>query len=649
MTTKRKKLINAFYGKFTWSNFLDWSITVFAGLITALLMLSLGGVRPEAVLLILPLFVTIIVLHGLSFLANPEDPKKLNPVPFYFLPLLIWIGLSVQWFSPVPWIGRYELIGALLAFTILWMVSNHLRMWSHMWVFFLLCVLPAGYGLYSGFSQFFQFPDRIAPSLSEEVIKLAPQFMGKATGTFADPSSFSVVLLVLLPSMLILGVVGRAKKVSRALCFYICAMLFVGLILAQQLWVAFLVPLVAYFVSWFSARKLSKRLIVGTLCACVALAIGYSFSYMHSRIGQSYGGALSPQGELIRGALWGDAVNSFLSSPFVGSGAGSYGISSVKNVASGLQTIPESPLNDYLLLLAEYGVVGLLLFLIPTIILLACGYKRWRDLPYKVTSELVMGSFMPKAKIVLAVSLTTVGVFLLSAGLTSLVYVPALLVLAGGAFAVLARVSFGSKFLFPNKTVLKGAYAVLMLILGIGLYLFAAPRIESRAQTMNASEKLDHILSQQVQVSGSDLLLDEVIEAYNTALEKDPSNVDAMLGLSVASAQLYYRDPLNRYAIATLAKAPLERALELNKGYWKVWTQMGIIEAMNGDFEAAENAFKQGLTLAPNSVEANYYWAAYNYQFPDKYELSIEAIERALEISPKHSPSLLLQKKLLML
>lgn len=651
MSAKKRKntLFTAFYGPLTWSNTIDWLITLMAGGLIGLYTLMLGGVRPEAERLLLPLFSLSLCLHGFWVLFNSDSGKRINPAPLFFVPLLIWVFVSVQFFSPVPWLGKYELISAVMAFILFWIASNHLRMWSHMWMLFLMIFLPVGYGLLFGFFQFFQFPDKIVNAFADVNILLAPQYFGMATGTFADPSSFSVILIIALPTLIILGAVARAKTISRIMCYYLCGMLFVGLILAQQLWVLALLPAVAYLTTWFTARKLRKRLLLGTLFSLGALVICLSFAKMHPRIGRSYNEALQPQGEVMRLSIWSDSIKSFSDNIFLGGGGGSYSTQAAQSRGKEVASIPELPMNDYLLLFCEYGLIGSILLLGPLLALIYGGYRSWRDLPHKVTSESVEGSFMPKSKIVLAVSVSTCCVILFLTALTSVYYIPALLFISTAAFAVLSRVAYGSRIELPKNKVFGLVYFTVCLGSGAALHLLASPAIASRGIYMNAEALLNHVLEDRVQITGSGLLLDEIILGFVEALEADPSNVDAMVGMSIAQSQLFYRDPAQREQVVSVAKGFIEKALEYSPEYWKAWLQYGVVQSMEGDFEAAEKAFERTIELAPKSVEAYYYYASFNAAFPDQLDVALEAVETALEINPNYAPARSLKQKLLIL
>lgn len=116
-----------FFGEFTWANFLDWLVTLCLGGILVQTTLQMGGVRPETQLMLQPLYIVLLTLHGLSLaLARPEQ-RKLYLIPFFFIPFLIWGFVSIWFWSPTPWRGNYELIHFVTAFLFGWVAVNNAR------------------------------------------------------------------------------------------------------------------------------------------------------------------------------------------------------------------------------------------------------------------------------------------------------------------------------------------------------------------------------------------------------------------------------------------------------------------------------------------------------------------------------------------
>ena len=256
----------AIYGRLSWANFFDWLVTLCVGAIIILTTVNLGGVRPETQVVILPLYSMLLVLHGLWLALDRESPKRLSHVPLWFVPGMLWLLCSLLWFSPVKWLGWYEMIYALQAFIILWVLANNLRTRAHLWALILMSLLPSIVALYIGFDQFFQSPSNIASAMTDYPLLLNADFLGQATGVFADPNAFAAFLLILLPSLLIAGAVRRLPTILRILCLYIAGMLAFSLALTQTYWAAFLLVGMLAVVPWFCFRRLKTKVGYSILC-----------------------------------------------------------------------------------------------------------------------------------------------------------------------------------------------------------------------------------------------------------------------------------------------------------------------------------------------------------------------------------------------
>ena len=250
----------AIYGRLSWGNFTDWLVTLCLGLIILLTTVSLGGVRPDAQLAILPLFAVLLTLHGIWLAVDDASPKRLSHIPFWFVPALLWMLCSVHWFSPVPWRGWYEMIYALQAFIFLWVLSNNVRSRAHLWLLIIISLAPAPIALFNGFYQFFQEPQRMLGAMTDYGLDLNADFLGRATGAFADPDSFAAFLLILLPSLLIMAGVTRLPKILRLLALYIALIFFVGIALTQSYWASAAVVILMAIIPWFCFRRFKVSL-----------------------------------------------------------------------------------------------------------------------------------------------------------------------------------------------------------------------------------------------------------------------------------------------------------------------------------------------------------------------------------------------------
>lgn len=87
----------------------------------------------------------------------------------------------------------------------------------------------------------------------------------------------------------------------------------------------------------------------------------------------------------------------------------------------------------------------------------------------------------------------------------------------------------------------------------------------------------------------------ESIGAYNKAIQIEPRNLEAFVGLADV-----YTD-INKPKVA---EQTYRRALGLQPGNWEAWTKYGRYQIETGQFEEAEKSFRKVVALIPDSVNA---------------------------------------------
>jgi O-antigen ligase len=639
----------AFWGHLSWGNFVDWLVTLCLGGLILLTTVSLGGVRPDTHLVLLPLYLLLLVLHGMWLLVDREEPKRLSHVPFFFLPGLLWMLGSILYFSPVPWRGWNELIYALEAFIVLWVLSNNVRTRAHLWFLIFLSLVPSIAAIFNGFYQFFQAPDRIVGALTDYRVLLNSEFLGRATGVFADPNSFSAFLLILLPSLLITAAVKRLPKVLRVLCLYIALMFFAGIAFAQSYWASALLVVLVACVPWFCFRSFKRRCLFSFSGVLLASLVFVAMFLCYPAFRQGVERAFSAEGEAVRLVLWQEALEMTAEHPVVGVGAGAYGAVFEQSPRVALATRPETPHNDFLLISSQFGLLGLGVFVAPVLFVFLKAWSRWRKEPFAVKLRNAQGTIMPPQRFFLSIGLAGVLAFALCMTSTFVLYVPALVLYGILAFSILVKTSFNRLIVLPSSLVVRIAYFLLASCAGWSFYVLASNQLESDALQLRAQQQLEHIVDLQVHVSGDTALLDDVIVLYEDAVISDAQNVDAWIGLSASVCQLYFRSPSDFQRFAARAVDCAQRAIDLSPRYWKTWAQLGVARSFSGDAILAEQAFLQALQLAPNNSNAHYYYAAFLSAKRDGREQALDLVRRALEINPQNSAARRLEQKLLIL
>ncbi|MFT5836968.1 MAG: hypothetical protein ACI9ZV_000469 [Candidatus Azotimanducaceae bacterium] len=638
-----------FFGRLSWGNLADWLVTLCLGSIIILTTVSLGGVRPDTHLTLLPLFVILLVLHGIWLLVDDKSPKRLSHVPLFFVPALIWMFCSLLWISPVPWRGWYEMIYTLQVFIFLWVLSNNVRSRAHLWLLIIMSLVPSVVAIFNEFYQFFQEPERMVNAMTPFRVELNSEFLGRATGVFADPNSFAAFLLLLLPSLLIAAAVTRLPKILRLLSFYIAIMFFAGIVFTQSYWAIAVVVILVAVVPWFCFRTFKKRILFSFLGVFVATLVFVAMVAYHPLFKKGIKRALSEEGEGVRRVLWGEAFAMASEHPIAGVGAGAYGAAFEQSPRVALADAPVTPHNDYLLLLSQLGLLGVFLFGAPTLYVFFKALGRWRKEPFAVKLRGFEGRVMPPQRFFLSLGLMGTLAFALCLSVTFVFYVPALSLYGALAFAILVKTSFNRRIKIPEHVVVRIAYLLLVSCVGWSFYVLSSTKLEAQALELRGRQQFEHIVKMRVHVSGNVTLLDQVILLYEEAVMADPNNADAWVGLSASICQLYFRSPAEFKNFARRAVTCGERAVELSPRYWKTWAQLGVARSFYGEATLAEEAFLQALEYAPNSSNAHYYYAAFLSADRVRRDEALSFVEQALRINPRNSAARRLQQKLLIL
>ena len=639
----------AVFGRLSWGNFVDWLVTLCLGLIIMLTTVLLGGVRPDTQLALLPLYAVLLALHGIWLAVDDASPKRLSHLPFWFVPGLIWMLCSILWLSPVPWRGWYEMVYALQAFIVLWVLSNNVRSRAHLWLLIIMSLAPATVAVFNGFYQFFQEPERMLVAMTNYGLELNPEFLGRATGAFADPNTFAAFLLILLPSLLIASAVTRLPTILRILAFYIALMFFAGIAFTQSYWASAAVVLLVAIIPWFCFRRFKVRFFYSFLGVSAALVAFAAMVIFHPLFKKGIQRALSDEGEGVRLVLWSEALSISAENPITGVGAGAFGAAFEQSPRVALADVPMTPHNDYLLVLSQLGLLGVVLFGAPSLYVFVRAWRQWRQEPFNVKLRDRDGTIMPPQRFFLSLSLAGAIAFGLCMTATFVFYVPALTLYGVLAFAILVKTAFNRRLTLPSHGVLRVGYCLLATCAGWSFYILGSTKLEAQALELRARQQLEHVVDMRVHVSGNAALLDQVVTLYEDAVIADSKNADAWLGLSASQCQLYFRSPAEFENVSDRAVASAERALEISPRYWKVWAQLGVARSFYGDGPGAEEAFLRALELAPNNSNAHYYYAAFLSVDKESLEQALSSVRLALDINPKNAAARRLQQKLLIL
>lgn len=638
-----------YFGQLTWGNFFDWLITFCLGGIIALFTASLGGVRADTHVALLPLFMLLLILHGIWLVVEKNEAKHMSLSPLLFLPFLFWAWINVESRSPTLWLGRIELIYAIEAFILFWVSVNNVRTRAHLWALVLISLSAGAYAIAFGFYQFFQNPKKIADSLAEHSIQLSPDFLGQATGSFADPNSFATFLLILLPAFLIATIVPRLPTILRVFAGYVSIMFILALAMTKLFWPLFVLVPVVIVVSLLSFKGLKAKILFLLIGLSSLVSVIALMALLHPSFGANLEKAATSQGEGVRLELWAGAVTLLKDAPLMGVGGGAFSHAFAQSPEINFDRIAQSPHNDFILVLTQYGGIGLILLLGPIAFVLLRGITRWQAEPSRVKRENRKTAVMPTQKLFLSLGIASFIIFLFCAFCNFIFYVPALTFYGLLFFTIIVKSSTKRSLKLPRSAPFLYCYASSGVVLALVLFAQAGLRLEAHAKELELRQRLDHLITKGAHISGDQSLLLKIIEGLQNAQLVDPENVDVLLGISIAQCQRYYESPGDYGAYAESAVNAAKQATELSPTNAEAWAQLGVAYALRGKPDSAKDALIHALELAPNNSNVHYYWAAYLSNDPESLNDALRSVNHALDLNPNNEAARQLHQKLLIL
>jgi Flp pilus assembly protein TadD len=357
--------------------------------------------------------------------------------------------------------------------------------------------------------------------------------------------------------------------------------------------------------------------------------------------------AASVVGEGARLAIWGQTFGVILDNPILGSGAGSFMQEYEQGSAFELNSIPLSPSSDFLLLFTEYGLVGLVLLLVPAFIIVSRAFERWTKEPSRVRLQFVKKKVMPTQRFYLTIALGAVFACFECFMLGRVWATPLLLLYIAIFFAILVKSTRGS-FIEINKTIVTKAVSLGAVSLGaLFMVFFFSPRMQSLGLTQGAWQALEENLRKDRDAQEKSKTNDLLSQDFYEALALYPLNDDALLGLCLSELQNYDLNPSRHIEIGEAVASFARKAIDLNMNNWRGWAYLGLAQSMQGNPTEADHSFREALARAPYNSNANYYYAAFLAQMPDQWGNAVEAVNQALEINPANKAALRLKLKLL--
>lgn len=568
----------------------------------------------------------LLAVYCASRVVAREGSRRLHPAGWLPLPFVAYAGFHVAWLTPVPWLGQRDLSLWVQMAVVFWVVLNGLPSRApRRWLFFTL-VAVAVVGVLLGCHQVFAEPGwRIAgPARPGEQ-------SGRATGPFSVANSFAGLLILLLPAVAARAVRPAANATARVWWAWVGLVLLAGLVLSisRGAWLALALsaavsPLLAGRLPW--RRRAAWAVGIGLFVLATGWLVGRGVPAVRERFAQ----LISDGGERTRPLMWAGAARLWLDAPLLGNGAGSYNLLFERHRPEGFRDEPLWAHNEYLNLLADYGLIGGLLAGGAAVALAVAAWRRGGGRPW-AAGGWGLGLLA----------------FALHLSLEFHLKIPGLaLVAAAAAGLAVVRV-------WPNVPPVgspaEGARWVWIVVAGLGLlgwFAVERPRAAAEARRGTARAALDGLSA----VLPSDAAYARVVPAARQALVEatrvHAGNAQAWSDLAYATSLQAFVEPARAAELGREAEAAADAALRLCPVAGEFHARRGEARDLQDRWAEAGEDFAQAVRLSPADAAMWYRYAEHLARRNAGRDAAQAAVGFCLRLDPWFSAGLRLRERL---
>jgi len=372
---------------------LDWRCE--RGILTLVLAvlvfapLAFGAVYAWAFLVVQALVIGVLVVWAVRLWAG-HKPKLLWPPLAWALAAFVAYAVARYFTSDIEYVARLELIRILLyAFLFLAVVSNLYSQDASETITYTLTIVAALAASYA-VAQFLRH--------SNQVWNLTSPYPGRASGTYINPNHFAGFLELVLPLPLAFLLAGRVSVVTRIVLAYAALTIAAGLAVtfSRGGWVAAaagIFLLLGFLLAHQNHRVRALLLLLALLAGgglFTAHYLSQSVGYMR-RVAKPDASGPAVLDTESRLQMWAGGWRMWQDHLWCGVGPGQFDYRFREYRPEVIQARPDHAHNDYLELLADWGVVGAVLVFGGVGIFIFGLVKSW---PHVRREENAFGSGM---------------------------------------------------------------------------------------------------------------------------------------------------------------------------------------------------------------------------------------------------------------
>ena len=571
------------------------------GLVLALLAfgpLSEGAVKNQEFAVLLALTAGVLLLWGTRLWLS-ERPKFLWPPVCWCVLAFALYAIGRYLTCDIEYVGRLELLRVLVYATVFFAVLNNLHSQeSTQAIAFTMVFLGLVVALIAVW-QYLSRTDKV-PALSAGIESLlfahkrwyfSRLYAPRASGTYINPNHLAGLLEMLLPLALAYTLAGRTKPVLKVLLGYSALVLLVGIGVTGSRggWAASGVALLFFFGVLASHRsyRLPAVLMLVLLAGIGVYFIGRA-PLLKMRAGNTIqGGRVDLD---MRYPLWEATARMWQDHAWWGVGPGHFDYRFRAYRPPEVQLQPDRAHNEYLNLLADWGVVGAAIIAAMLGCLSVGIVKTWRHVR---RSEREFASNRSN-KFAFVVGATVALIALLGHSAVDFnLQIPANALLAATLMALLtSHLRFATEgYWFGAGTALK-SLASLVLLVAVGFFALQSVRLTREYVWLERSVSKKNF---------SDAKIADLEKAYAA----EPRNSETPFGIGEAYLVQSSDGGTNYEALAQQAMLWYERGTNCNPYDDRIWLGMGRCLDWLDRTNEAKVCYDRAVELDPRG-----YWTA---------------------------------------
>jgi O-antigen ligase len=592
----------------------DWCEKGILALMLAILVfgpLATGAVRTVEFLILQGLVLAMVGLWIVRIWLTPGYRLLWPPISWAILAFAIYAAIRTS-HADLDLVARDELVRILVYTLIFLVIVNNLHRQNHVqwlsWILVFLGMLIAAYAIY----QFATNSPNVWHFLRP------PQYLGRGSGTYICPNHLAGFLEMLIPIGLAFAVLGRKNHVLRLFLAYAAVVMVVGVVvsLSRGGWIATSLSLLV-----FAAVVLSKRAHrIPVLLTLVALVLTTSlFAYRSELVQKRVEHALTAGSvENIRSRQWLaiPTANMWLDHLWLGVGPAHFDHRFPAYRPVEIQGRPGRAHNDYLNLLADWGLLGGFIVLAGIGLL---GHTTWRTWRYVRREEAEFGARQSnRAAFVLGAA---IGLFALAIhSFTDFnLHIPANAILAVTLIALLSsHVRFTSnRFWIRLPALAKALLTLLLIVASAWIGHQGAIRAHEHFWLSRAGSER-HITPAR-------------IHALERAFAIQPANFETAYALGETFRRLAWQGDTGYQEHARTAITWYQRVVDLNPFDPYARVRLGMCLDWLRQHAAAAPYYQEAIELDPN----NHYLAnlvGWHYVQTEDWATAKQWFERSIEI-----------------